>query len=210
MTNIIVVDDHAVVRKGLRAILESSRDRVSVEEASCFEEAMAKVRKAHFDAVILDFTLPGKSGLDTLRQIKKERPTLPVLMLSVHRDRDYGVRTLKAGAAGYLDKSAAPERLLEAVERVLRGRRYLSSELSEHLAEKIADDAALQPHEQLSEREFEVFCLIAFGASTAEAAEKLSLSPKTVHTHRRGILNKLNLKSNADMVRYAYQHRLIE
>lgn len=210
MTNIMVVDDHAVVRKGLRAILESSRERVSVEEAGSFEEAMRKVRHAHFDAVILDITLPGKSGLDALRQIKKERPALPVLMLSVHRDRDYGVRTLKAGAAGYLDKSATPEHLLEAIERVLCGRRYLTSELSEYLAEKIADDAALSPHELLSEREFEVFSLISVGISTAEVAAKLSLSPKTVHTHRRGILNKLNLKSNADMVRYAYQHRLIE
>lgn len=206
----LLVDDHAVVLEGLRAILESSGLSVSVEEASCFEQAMGKIRGASFDIVILDVSLPGRSGLDILRQIKKERPALPVLVLSVHTDRDYGVRALKAGAAGYLDKSVAPEHLLEAVERVSRGRRYVSAELSEFLAEKVADDAVLRPHELLSDREFEVFRLIATGVSTAEVAEKLSLSPKTVHTHRRGILDKLSLKSNSDIVRYAYQQQLVE
>jgi DNA-binding NarL/FixJ family response regulator len=207
--NILLVDDHAVVRAGLRAILESMGDPVSVEEAECSEEAMAKVRQRPWNAVILDVSLPGRGGFETLKQIKKEYPSLPVLILSIHSDRDYGMRALKAGASGYLDKSAAPERLLEAVAKVLGGRRYVSPELSEILAAHLAGETWSDSHDVLTDRELEVFCLITAGNSTAEVAHKLSLSPKTVHSHRRSILRKLDLKSNMDIVRYAYQHRLV-
>jgi DNA-binding NarL/FixJ family response regulator len=206
--NILLVDDHAVVRAGLRAILESTGDPVSVEEAECSEEAMAKVRQRPWDAVILDLSLPGRGGFEILKQIKTEYPSLPVLILSIHPDRDYGVRALKDGAAGYLEKSAAPERLLEAVAKVLGGRRYVSPELSEILAAHLAGETGQLSHDVLTNRELEVFRLITAGNSTAEVARKLSLSPKTVHSHRRSILRKLDLKSNTDIVRYAFQHGL--
>jgi DNA-binding NarL/FixJ family response regulator len=210
MTNILLVDDHAVVRAGLRAILESTGKSVFVEEASCFDEAMSKVRRGSWDAVILDVTMPGKSGLETLRHIKKENSSLPVLMLSVHSDQDYGVRALKAGASGYLDKSAAPERLLDAITKILAGRRYVSPEFGENLAAQVVGETGQDSHQILTDREFEVFRLIAAGVRTAEIAEILSISPKTVHSHRRNILKKLGLNSNADMVRYAYEHHLVE
>lgn len=210
MINILLVDDHAVVRAGLRAILESAGQPVFVEEASCFGEAMTKVRQRSWDAVILDVTMPGRSGLETLRQIKRENSSLPVLMLSVHSDQDYGVRALKAGASGYLDKSAAPERLLEAITKLLAGRRYISPEFGERLAAQVVGETDQDPHQILTHREFEVFRLIAAGVLTAEIAENLSISPKTVHSHRRNILRKLGLNSNADIVRYAYEHHLVE
>lgn len=210
MKNILLVDDHAVVRAGLRAILESSKHAVNIEEAGCFEEAMAKVRDCACDAVVLDISMPGKSGIETLRQIKKRFPDLPVLMLSVHADRDYGIRALREGATGCLDKSAAPENLLDALTKVLAGKRYITPELGEILANHMDVGPSGTLHESLTHREFEVFRLIGLGASTAEVADKLSLSPKTVHTHRRSILDKLGLASNADIVGYAHRHKLAE
>ncbi|MDX1428634.1 MAG: response regulator transcription factor [Rhodothermales bacterium] len=210
MTSILLVDDHAVVRAGLRAILESREKPITVEEASCFEEALAKVRQRSWDAMILDVSLPGKSGLEILKQIKKEYPSLPVLMLSIHPDRDYGVRALRAGASGCLEKSAAPELLLDALERILAGRRYVSPELSEILVAQLAGENPQDLHEILTDREFEIFRLVAAGNSTSEIARKLSISAKTVHSHRRNILKKLDLKSNTDVVRYAFQHGLVE
>lgn len=210
MIEILLVDDHAVVRAGLRAILESAGKPVSVEEAECSEEAIAKVRQRTWDAVILDVSLPGRDGFGTLKQIKKEYPSLPVLMLSIYPERDYGVRALQAGASGYLNKSVAAERLLKAVTTIVAGRRYVSPELSEILAAQVAGETRSGSHDALSDRELDVFRLIVSGDSTAEVARRLSLSPKTVHSHRRNILRKLNLKTNTDMVRYAYQHGLIE
>lgn len=209
MKKILLVDDHAVVRAGMRAILESMEDPVSVEEAECSEEAITKVRQGYWDAVILDVSLPGRGGFETLKQIKNEYPSLPILVLSIHADRDYGMRALRAGASGYLDKSSAPEQLLDAVTRVLAGRRYVSPELSEILAAQLAGDKWSESHDILTNREFEVLRLISAGHPTGEVARKLSLSPKTVHSHRRSILKKLGLKSNTDIVRYAYQHGLV-
>lgn len=207
--NILLVDDHPVVRAGVRAILESMPGTPSVEEAEGSEEALAKVRQGPWDAVILDISLPGRGGFETLKLIKKEFPSLPVLMLSIHPDRDYGVRALKAGASGYLEKSALPERLREAVTKVLVGRCYVTPELSELLAAQLAGESWSDAHDILTDREFEVFRHISNGSSTAEVARTLSLSPKTVHSHRRSILTKLDLKSNTDIVRYAYQHGLV-
>jgi len=209
MTNILLVDDHAVVRKGVRAILESSGDPVSVAEAATFEAAVVKLRRQSWDAVVLDISLPGKSGLNLLKQIKQEYPSIPVLILSVHPDHEYGIRALKIGAAGYLDKSTAPEQLLDAVNKILKGKRYISTEFSEILAAQMAGELDMDPSNTLTNREFEVFRLISVGNSTAEVARTLSISPKTVHSHRRNILEKLALNSNAEIVRYAMQRGLI-
>ena len=208
--NILLVDDHPVVRAGLRSILESSKFSVTVEEAGCFEEAMDKVRHCELDAVILDISMPGKSGIETLRQIKKLHATMPVLILSIHADLDYGIRALKAGAAGCLDKSVAPEKLLEAIETILAGKRYITPEMGAHLAGHLAEVGNHLLHEILSVREFEVFRLLSSGIRTADVAKQLFLSPKTVHSHRRNILHKLELDSNADIVRYAYEQKLTD
>ncbi len=208
MPHILLVDDHAVVRAGLRAVLESTNDPVTVEEASCFAEAMTKLRQRHWDAVILDLSLPGKSGLEVLKEIRRTDSRLPVLVLSFHSEREYGVRTLKAGASGYLDKSASREELLEATRRILAGRRYVSAELSECLVAEIAGEHYCDPHDILTDRELEVFRLISTGNSTAETARTLSISVKTAYSHRHNILKKLAGKSNADIVRYAYEHGL--
>lgn len=209
MTNILLVDDHAIVRAGLRTILESTGEPMLVEEASCFDEAMTKVRQGFWDAVVLDISLPDKSGLEALKQIKKEYSTLPVLLLSIHSERDYGARALKAGASGYLDKCAAPEQLIGAVAKILAGRRYISPDFGEILAAQLTGDTHQAAHQILAAREFEVFRLIAAGNRATDIAQSLSISPKTVHSHRRNILKKLGLHSNAEMVRYAFQHELI-
>jgi DNA-binding NarL/FixJ family response regulator len=206
--NILLVDDHLVVRAGLRAILELSEISITVEEAGCFGEAMDKVRHCKLDAVVLDISMPGKSGIEVLRQIKKERAALPVLILSVHANLDYGVRALRAGAAGCLDKSAAPEMLLEAIEKILAGKRYITQEMGERLADHMTEVGSHVPHEVLSDREFEVFHLLAGGIRTADVAKQLYLSPKTIYSHRRNILYKLGLESNSDIVRYAFEHHL--
>jgi DNA-binding NarL/FixJ family response regulator len=206
---ILLVDDHAVLRAGLRAILASSKHAFIIEEAECFEEAMAKMRYRRCDAVVLDVSMPGKSGIETLCEIKKQFPRIPVLMLSVYAERDYGLRALKEGAAGCLDKSAAPEKLLDAVTRILAGGRYITPELAEALADQVAAGTDSALHDSLTRREFEVFLLLAQGTSATDAAKQLSLSAKTIYSHRRNILDKLGLASNADVAVYAYRNQLL-
>lgn len=209
MPNILLVDDHAIVRKGLRSILESADQSITVEEAADGEQALERVRARLPDAVVLDIGLPGRNGIEVLKRLKAEYPKLRVLMLSVHPAEQYGLRVLKAGALGYLDKSAAPEKLVEAVERVLRGHPYVSEELAGKLVNHLTGQQRHE-HNLLSDREYQIFLMIASGIMPARIAAALSLSVKTVQTHRSRILAKMGMKSNAELVRYALEHKLLD
>ncbi len=209
MARILLVDDHAVVRKGLKSILGSSSKPIEVEEAETGEQALELIRARHWDAVILDIILPGRDGIEVLKRIKSERPELPVLMLSIYPAEQYGMRVLKAGASGYLNKSVAPEKLVEAVERILGGRSYVSPELAEQLVGQLTGQEP-HGHQVLSDREYRVFLMIASGMTPAHIACQLSLSVKTIHTHRSRILAKMGMKSNAELMRYALRHQLLD
>jgi two-component system, NarL family, invasion response regulator UvrY len=208
MLRVLLVDDHAVVRKGMKAILEDRIGPVSVVEAGGGEEALVALA-APFDVVVLDLAMPGRSGVDLLAEIKHRRPRLPVLIMSVHGEEQFALRMLRAGASGYLTKSAAPEQLAAAVVKVAGGGRYVSQELAERLADSVADGRSATPHEQLSDREFEVMRAIASGSSVSEIAAQMHLSVKTVSTYRTRLLQKMGMKSNAEITRYALQNGLV-
>jgi DNA-binding NarL/FixJ family response regulator len=210
MIKLLIADNHVVVRRGLKRILADAPDIVVAGEAASGEEVLNAVRGEDWDAVVLDITMPGSSGLDVLKQLKHERPQLPVLILSVHAEEQYAVRALRAGAAGYMAKNAAPTALVEALRRIVNGRRYVSSDLAELLASEMAGGNEARPHHRLSDREFQVMLMIASGRTIMDIAEGLALSPKTVSTYRRRLLQKMGLASNADLIRYTMQNRLIE
>lgn len=210
MIKIIIADDHAIVRKGLKQILEETPDMVVTDEASNGIELLEKIRKSEFDVVILDLTMPGRGGIDSLKEIKTERPELPVLVLSVHPEEQYAMRVLKAGAAGYINKESAPVELLEAIRRVASGRKYVSAFLAEKLAFNLESDFEKPVHESLSDREFQVMCKIAMGKTVTDIANELNLSIKTISTYRTRILEKLNLKSTAEITRYAIKNGLVD
>jgi two-component system invasion response regulator UvrY len=186
----------------------SENNEFSVSEAATAEQTIETLRGSRFDLVILDLSLGSASGLDVLKQIKAEWPAVPVLMLSMHAEDQYAVRCLRAGAAGYLTKDQAPEDAMRAVRRVLSGRRYVSEELAEQLANDAAHGSSRQPHERLSDREYQVFLALAAGTSVTEIARALNLSVKTVSTHRTHILQKMGLHTNADLVRYAIENNM--
>jgi two-component system invasion response regulator UvrY len=210
MYRVLLVDDHEVVRKGLRAILDDRFPGIAVAEASSGDEALAALAApAHaFDAVILDLSMPGRSGIDLLAEIKHRHPQLPVLIMSLHGEEQFAVRALRAGAAGYLTKSAAPEQLITAFERIVRGGRYISAAVAERLAAAVGGDPGA-PHDRLSQREFEVMCGIASGESVGEIAERLHLSAKTISTYRARLLDKMGMATNSDLTRYALQNGLV-
>jgi DNA-binding NarL/FixJ family response regulator len=205
----LVADDHAVVRHGLKQILSEEPDILEVGEAGSVAEALRLGREAEWDVVILDITMPDGSGLDILRELKHQKPQLPVLVLSVHSEDQYALRVLRSGAAGYLTKECAPQELVQAVRRVVSGGKYVGLDLAERLAEVLAGDRDAQAHEQLSDREFQVLCLIGSGKSAGEIAQELSLSPKTVSTYRRRVLDKMHMSSNMELTRYVLEHHLI-
>jgi len=207
--SILICDDHPVVRRGLKEILESDHSAKCVEEASTAQEALDAVRQRHWDLVLLDISLPGKSGLEALKELKRARPRLPILVVSMHSEEQYAVRALKAGAAGYLSKKMAPEELVNAVNSVLRGRRYVTERVADRLIRELGSPSERHAHENLSDREHEVTCLIAEGKSVQDIADELMLSVKTVSTYRLRSLVKLGLKSNAGIIRYALEHRLV-
>jgi len=208
---VLIVDDHAMFRRGLREILVDEFDDLEFSEATNAEEALDMLRVGEWDVVILDVSMPGRSGLDALKEIKKDRPTLPVLMLSFHPEEHFATRALKAGASGYMTKTSAPEELVSAINKILNGGKYVSPELAEQLAEDLERDAVgVLPHKRLSDREYEVLLDIARGETVSEIGDKLSLSVKTISTYRARILEKMNLRSNADLVRYAIRHGLVE
>jgi two-component system invasion response regulator UvrY len=207
---ILIADDHPVFRRGLRQIIEESPDLVVAGEATNGAEALMLARKDDYDVVLLDITMPLKSGVDVLSQFKREKPALPVLMLSMHPEEQYAVRSLKAGASGYLTKESAPEELVAAIRKVSAGGKYVSASLAEHLASIVLEERELLPHETLSRREYQVMCLIASGRTVSEVARELALSVKTVSTYRARVLEKLHVKNNAEIMRYATHNQLVE
>lgn len=210
MIKILIADDHPIVRRGLRQILAEEPDVGVVGEAGTAQKVLELVRKQHWDVVVLDITLPGKSGLDVLKELKQERPKLPVLVLSVHPEEQYAVRVLRAGAGGYMTKEKAPEELIKAITKVLQGGKYLSESLAEKLAFDLETDAERPLHETLSDREYQVMLMIASGKTATQISKKLHLSVKTISTYRARILEKMRMKSNAELMRYAIQNRLID
>jgi len=206
----LIADDHQIVRGGLRQLLEDGYPGCHCREAGSGEEAMEAVYGAPWDLAILDVNMPGRSGIETLAEIKKVQPALPVLILSMYSESEYAIRALKAGASGYIQKSAVTEELLDAVARSLAGGRYITPSQVELLASGIRADADKPPHEALSEREFEVMRLIATGMSAKDIGARLSLSVKTVFTYRTRMMAKLGLASDVEIARYAIRHGIVE
>jgi two-component system invasion response regulator UvrY len=208
---VLIADDHAVVRRGLQQILADAFRDLEVGEASSGEAAIELANDNEWDIVVLDISMPGRSGLDALKEIKKNKPALPVLVLSIHPEDQFATRALRAGAAGYMTKETAPEELVNAIYKVMEGGKYVSAALAEKLAADLERDrAGVPPHQRLSDREYEVLLLIATGHTISEIADKFALSVKTISTYRARILEKTSLKSNADLVRYAIMHGLVE
>ncbi len=209
MIRLLIADDHAVVRKGMKQILADTRDIVVADEAGNGREALEKIRKNDYDMVLLDISMPGRDGLEVLKELKNLKPKLPVLMLSMYPEEQYAVRSLRSGASGYLTKDSAPDELISAIRKVSAGGKYVSASLAEKLALKLGADLEKPFHETLSDREYQVMCMIASGKTVKEIGEELSLSVKTVSTYRARILMKMRLKSNADLTRYAIDNKLV-
>lgn len=210
MIKILIADDHAIVRRGLKQILTETADMVVAGEAHNGQELLEKMRSDQWDVIVLDISMPGRGGLDILKQLKSERPKLPVLMLTIHPEDQYAVRVLRAGASGYLTKESAPDHLVEAIRKVARGGKYISPHLAERLAFNLESISERPLHEALSDREFQVLRLIASGKTVKEIGEELSLSVKTISTYRSRILEKMKMKNNAEMTHYAIQQKLVE
>ena len=207
---ILIADDHAVFRRGLRETLAEAFPRVVFGEARTAQDTLEAVRRNSWDVIILDISMPGKSGLDILDDLKRLRPRIPVLLLTMHPEQQFARRALRAGAAGYLTKDSVPEELKEAIKRILGGGRYVSATLAEKLAVDLGQGTELPVHELLSGREFQILRMIASGKSMKEIAGELCLSVKTVSTYRSRILEKTGMKSNAELIRYALQTQLVD
>jgi|SRR5436190_2412166 len=207
---ILLIDDHALVRQGLKLILADHFPRASFGDARSAQEALQRVWKEKWDVIILDITLPGRGGLEILREIRRARPKVPVLVLSMHPEDQFAVRMLKAGAAGYLTKGSAGEELVGAIKKVLAGGRYVSAQLAERMASYLDIDLRKAPHERLSNREFLIMRLIASGRSVGQIAKELSLSVSTVSTYRSRILHKMDLENNSQVTHYALQKSLVD
>ena len=206
---VLLVDDHAVVRRGLRAVLEEELDDVAVQEAGTAREGLECLRRDDYDALILDIGLPDRNGLDLLKSIHSEWPDLPVLILSMFDESQYGVRMIKAGAAGYVTKASAPEMFVTAVKKILAGGRYISANLAERLADNLSGHFDEEPYDVLSDREYQIFLMIASGKTVSEIANELCLSVKTVSTHRTHVMQKTNMKTNAELTHYAFFKGLV-
>ena len=211
MIQILITDDHPVVRQGLKQVISETSDITVAGEAGTGQEALDMIRTNEYDLVLLDISLPGVSGLDILKQITAEKPKLPVLILSIHSEEQYAVRALKTGASGYMTKASAPEELIGAIRAISAGGKYITSSLSQRLVMYIQSPSdSKPPHANLSNREYEVLCLIAQGRPVSEIARTLFLSPKTVSTYRTRILDKMGMKNNAEMMRYAIKNGLVD
>lgn len=208
MIKVLIADDHAIVRKGLRQVVKEQAAYMEVDEAEDGQEVLEKVHAGHCDVLVLDISMPKRNGLDILQEIKHSNPTLPILILSVHPEEQYAVRVLKAGASGYMSKDCAPDELVRAIEKVVAGGKYVSATLAEKLAFELSGQSGKLPHETLSDREYSVLLMIGIGKSVGEIANELALSVKTVSTYRARILEKLNLKSNAELIRYVIDNSL--
>jgi two-component system invasion response regulator UvrY len=210
MINVVIADDHTMVRHGLREILNGEPDMTTVAEARNGNEVLEAVRQQPVDVVVLDITMPGKNGLETLKELRKTHPKIAVIMLSMHSGDQYGVRVIRAGAAGYITKESAPEELVAAIRKAHQGERYIGADIAELLAKHVERGAIDdEPHKLLSDREFEVLRHIASGHGLTEISRLMDLSVKTISTYRTRIVEKTGLASNSDMTRYAIQHSLI-
>ncbi len=210
MTKVLIVDDHAVVREGLKQILAETPEMVVASEARTGEEALEKVASEHYDIVVLDISLPDMSGLEVLKQIKDLHPQLGVLVLTIHPEEQYAVRVLQAGASGYMTKETAPDELVAAIRKIAQGGKYVSSTLAEKLAFDLGPDAKAAPHAALSDRELRVLHLMASGKTITAISKELCISRKTVSTYRRRILDKMRMETTAELIRYAIENELIE
>lgn len=210
MIRIIIADDHSIVREGLKQIIADTRDMTVIDEACDGNELLEKVNSNTYDVVVLDITMPGTNVLDVLKRIKRKRPATQVLILSMHPEEQYAVRVLKAGASGYLTKESAPSELIRAIRKVSNGRKYISPAFAENLAEVLLSDDEQPVHASLSDREYQVLCMIASGETVKDIAENLYLSEKTISTYRSRILQKMGLKNNAELIHYAIKNMLVQ
>ena len=210
MIRIIIADDHPIVRAGMKQIISEASDMMVADEASDGHTLLSKIKKENFDVVILDITMPHMDGLDVLKQLKIEKPKLPVVILSIHPEDQYALRVLKAGASAYVTKTSAPDELINAIRKVFRGGKYISPSIAEKLAFQLDANFEEMPHEALSDREYQVLCTLASGKTVTEIADELSLSAKTVSTYRSRILEKMDMKNNAELIHYAVQNKLVD
>lgn len=207
---VLIIDDHAAVRRGLATILQDEFSNAEVAFATDSKSAVEQLQAGEFQLVLCDINMPGRNGIDALKEIKATQPKVPVLMLSMHPEEQFAVRALKAGASGYLTKNSEPEEVVAAVNALLGGRKYIGARLAEQLASSLTAPAEKAPHERLSDREYEVFCLLASGKEVKEVAAELGLSVKTISTHREHILKKMAMKNNAALTVYAVKNGLVE
>jgi len=209
LIKILVVDDHAIVRRGIVNILSSEKDMVVTGEASSYDEFIEKLGTYNFDILILDITMPGKNGLDGLIEIKQNYPDIKIIILTMHSDEEIVKRAFKTGCSAYLNKDSVPEELVRAVKYVFEGGKYIGSSLAVKMGWNDTDESSNSPHEKLSKREFQIFCLIASGNSLTEIANQLSINVKTVGTYKSRILEKMNLRTNIDLTHYAIKNKLV-
>lgn len=207
---VIIADDHAIVREGLKQILADTPDIIVRGEADSGLNTIKLCREYEFDLLLLDISLPDKSGIDVLKQVRKERPGTAVVMLSMHPEDQYAIRALKAGASGYLNKQSAPKELVNAIRQVAMGLKYINASVAQQLANHIDDEHQVNPHEALSDREYQTMTLIASGKAVSDIARDLSLSVKTISEYRSRVLAKMKLKNNAELTHYAIKNQLIE
>ena len=207
---ILIADDHAIVREGLKQIVAEEKDILVAGEAENSEQMMELLEKAKWSLVVLDINMPGKSGLEALKDVKLLYPELPVLILSMFSEDQYGIRAIKAGASGYLKKVSAPTELVNAIRKIVSGGKYINSSLAEKLAEKFGESERSSLHEKLSDREYQIMCNIALGKSAEEISRELSISINTVYTYRNRILEKMSMKSNVELTQYVLSNKLVE
>ena len=210
MIRIVVADDHTIVRDGLKQLLAAPSDLEVVGEARDGHEVMQRVRDLAFDLLLLDMSMPGKSGIELIKQVRAEKPRLRILILSMHEEHQYAIRAIRAGAAGYITKESATSKLVEAIRKVASGGAFISAQVAEQLALGAMPDNKGLPHESLSDREFQVFRMLAEGKSVSDIAERLNLSVKTVSTHKANVMQKMGLENPGELIRYAIAHRLVQ
>ena len=210
MINILIADDHAIVREGLKQIVAEEPDIKVIGEAENANQVFELLQSKEINIIILDINMPGKSGLEALKDLRQDYPKIPVLILSMYSEEQYGLRAIKAGASGFLKKVSAPEELVKAIRKIFYGGKYISPELAEKLADTLEESRKALPHESLSNREFQIMCEIGRGKSAEEIADELSISIHTVYSYRNRILEKMNLKSNVEMTQYVIKNKLIE
>ena len=210
MINIVIADDHAIVREGLKRIVSAADGMQVVDEAKDGNEVMQRVRELNFDVLMLDLSMPGRNGMETIKLVRAEKPSIRILVLSMHQELQYAVRAIKSGASGYMTKESAPESLVMAIRKIASGGAYVSAEVAEQLALHAMPGSAALPHENLTEREFEVMQLLAAGGSVTQIAAKLNLSVKTVSTHKANLMQKLALDNPSELIRYAMRHGLVD